>query len=247
MKIVLNPKYNELGEFIKTLPSSFEGQGDIIQNRRNVIKTISVLGLKLNIKRFRKPIFINRIVYSFFRKPKAFKAYYNALEVMKRGFETPTPIAYIEQKELGLLSLSYFVSSQIENVREIREYYFSKAKEDKDLLEAFAIYTAKLHNSGILHLDYSPGNILILNNNDEYIFSLVDINRMQFKAIDIKEGAKNFCRLFEYDEAIIFIAEKYSLARGLDKEKTIESALYYKHWFERKKARKKRLKQLFGK
>jgi serine/threonine protein kinase len=247
MKIVINPKYKELEEFIKELPSIFMDRGETIQARRNIIKTIIYKRAKLNIKRYRVPIFINRIIYTFFRKSKAYKAYYNAIKVVEKGFNTPYPISYIEEREGGLLSLSYFISTQLENVKEIREYYFTQAIdiEDKKFLTAFAQYTAKLHEAGILHLDYSPGNILITEIDNEYHFSLVDINRMKFGKIDLDMGCQNFCRLFEYDEPSILIAEEYAKARKFDSNECIRTTLLYKHQFEKKKERKKRLKSLF--
>jgi len=245
MKVVLNPEYSSLKGFVEHLPDTFEGQGKIVQARRNIIKSLNVDGLNLNIKRFRKPIFLNRIVYSFFRVTKASKAYHNAIKVIKKGFSTPAPVCYIEEYKCGLLSLSYFVSIQLSNIKEIRDYYYSKASNDKTLLSAFARYTASLHNSNILHMDYSPGNILISDNNGEFDFSLVDINRMQFSEVDINKGCENFCRLFEYDEAACFIAKEYAIARGFDADTCISLVLKYKHAFERKKARKKRLKQIF--
>ena len=245
MKVVLNPEYSNLKEFAVHLPETFEGHGEIVQARRNIIKSLNLDGLNLNIKRFRKPIFLNRIVYSFFRGTKASKAYYNALKVIEKGFSTPAPVCYIEEYKCGLLGLSYFVSTQLSNVKEIREYYYSKADNDKALLSAFARYTAALHNGNILHMDYSPGNILISDDNGEYNFSLVDINRMQFSEVDINKGCENFCRLFEYDEAASFIAKEYAVTRGFDTDTCISLVLKYKHDFERKKARKKRLKQIF--
>ena len=244
-KIIINPQYIQIEDFIQKLPQTFSSIPHIIQARRNIIKEIEIDNLKLNIKQYRKPIFINRIVYTFFRKSKAHKAYYNALEVIKRGFDTPASIAYIEEQESGLLSLSYFISLQLSNVREIREYYFSKAEDnDKELLKAFALYTAKLHNAGILHLDYSPGNILISQTESgEYSFSLVDINRMQFQQVSMETGCKNFCRLFEYDEAVNFIASVYAKERNFDEVSCRNLILNYKHLFEKKKERKKRIKK----
>ena len=59
-----------------------------------------------------------------------------------------------------------------------------KVEGNEDRLLAFARYTAALHQAGILHLDYSPGNILIHHNEiDGYSFSLVDVNRMQLLTI----------------------------------------------------------------
>lgn len=244
MKIVLNPQYKKLDNFVKQIPSNFNSLGETIQNRRNVIKTTTFEGLDLNIKRYKKPIFINRIIYSFFRKPKAYKAYNNALAVVEKGFDTPNPISYIEETSCGLISLSYFISVQLSNVSEIREFYFSKVVGDESFLTAFAQYTAHLHNANILHLDYSPGNILF-SESDGYHFSLVDINRMKFCEIDIRVGCENFCRLFEYDDVLIFIASIYAKERGLDIEQCKGLMLHYKHQFEQKKERKKMIKKIF--
>ena len=87
-KIILNPQYKSLYTFIETLPQNFNAGGEIVQDRRNTIKKFKVNGLEINVKRYRVPIFINRIAYTFFRKSKACRAYNNAFEVIKRGFET---------------------------------------------------------------------------------------------------------------------------------------------------------------
>ena len=72
-----------------------------------------------------------------------------------------------------------------------------KVEGNEDKLSAFARYTAALHKAGILHLDYSPGNILIhQNETNEYSFSLVDVNRMQLLSdIDCDMVCRNMCRL----------------------------------------------------
>lgn len=245
--IVINSEYEDLQAFLTELPANFEHSGDVVQNRRNVIKSMEYDEYSLNVKRYRKPILINRFVYSLFRKPKAYKAYYNALEVIERGFKTPIPIAFIEEKEYGLLGLSYFVSTQLKDVREIREYYWSKVQGDEQFLLEFARYTARLHDAQILHLDYSPGNILFSHNGGYHEFNLVDINRMQFREVDIKLGCENFSRLFGNDETVLFIAEEYAKARNFDVAECRALILYSKHQFEKRKERKKRLKKLIGK
>ena len=67
-KIILNPQYKSLYTFIETLPQNFNAGGEIVQDRRNTIKKFKVNGLEINVKRYRVPIFINRIAYTFFRK-----------------------------------------------------------------------------------------------------------------------------------------------------------------------------------
>lgn len=64
-KIILNPQYKSLYTFIETLPQNFNAGGEIVQDRRNTIKKFKVNGLEINVKRYRVPIFINRILYFF--------------------------------------------------------------------------------------------------------------------------------------------------------------------------------------
>lgn len=229
--------------FVNKVPSIFLHEGSTIQHRRNIIKEYNYMDIPINIKSFKKPIFINRFIYTFFRKPKAYRAYYNALSIINKGFKTPSPIAFIEQYSNGLLTSSYFISIQLNGMREIREYYDAPVSDDnRYLFSSFAQYTAKLHDAGILHRDYSPGNILVSENNNQYEFALIDINRMSFQEIDLKEGCKNLARLFGSDDIYIYIAAEYAKARNLDIDECIKYSLYYKHKFDKKKERKKKLK-----
>ena len=80
MKIVLNPEYKFLQQFVQDLPTRFASEGKVIQDKRNTIKVFEYKELEINVKRYRVPIFINRIAYRFFRKSKAVKAYFNSLD-----------------------------------------------------------------------------------------------------------------------------------------------------------------------
>lgn len=246
MRITLNPEYEALRQFAGSLPRNFENGGTVVQDRRNTIKIFDIGGYCVNVKRYRRPVWINRVAYTFFRKPKSVRAYENAMRLRDKGFDTPAPVAHMEEYGHGLLSSSYFLSMQLKNVREIREYYHAKGKDAEPVLRAFARFSAALHESGILHLDYSPGNILITDGNGGPHFSLVDINRMKFTDVDMKAGCANFARLFEYDETIAVIAGEYAAARGMPVEKCLGFMLEYKHRFERRKLRKIRLKKILG-
>ena len=71
MKCVVNSKYKEFEEYVRQLPFSFDTEGEVIYDERNVLKRIRVKDMDWVVKRFKKPNVINRIVYSFFRKSKA--------------------------------------------------------------------------------------------------------------------------------------------------------------------------------
>jgi Lipopolysaccharide kinase (Kdo/WaaP) family. len=242
MKLVLNPSFESLRTFVEDIPALFEKEGHTIYKGRNEIKVFEVNGIQINVKRYKVPILINRFVYSFFRKTKASKAYFNALRLIEMGFVTPEPIAYIEEKSGGLLHISYFISIHSPQLKEIREYYWGPLQGNETLFAEFAHFTGALHDKGVYHLDYSPGNVLVGKENGHFVFSLVDINRMKFIPVGIKLGCRNFERMFDNDEVYSFIASEYAVSRGFDKSASIDLVLKFKSAFLKKNARKKRLK-----
>lgn len=186
MKIIVNPAYEHLRKFVESIPDIFESEGRVIYSGRNLIKVMTVDdGLEINIKRYGVPALVNRIAYSFFRAPKGRRAFSYPNILLQRGFETPVPIAYIEECKWGLIKYSYFISLQSSYRRNFYEFGNADVNDCRDVVIAFARYTARLHESDIMHRDYSPGNILFDKIDGEYHFMLVDINRMSFGKISI--------------------------------------------------------------
>lgn len=231
LKFTINPHYIKLSDFLKRLPQTFEEQGEILYHRRNVIKRIKIQNYDINVKRYGIPSFLNRLIYTFFRTPKGKRAYQYPAILLSKGFETPEPIAYIEERKWGLLSHAYFVSKQCPYSRNFYEFGNTAPETCIDLIEAFARYTASLHKAGIYHLDYSPGNILFDKIDETYHFSLVDINRMSFGNVSIEKGCANFARLWGQKEFFIQLARYYASAREADESYCTERILYYRHKF----------------
>ena len=94
MKEVINPAYGRFEDFVRRVPRIFSEEGKTIYKARNEIKVFEVDGVELNVKRYRVPLLINRIIYRFFRRPKAVRAYEYALRLVAKGFETPAPVSY---------------------------------------------------------------------------------------------------------------------------------------------------------
>ena len=114
-------------------------------------------------------------------------------------------------------------------------------KDRENILRAFARFTLRLHNSGIFHKDYSPGNILIKKTKKEYIFKVVDINRMEFKQLSQRNRAKGFAKLWANDDLLKIIADEYALHYNVDK-KFKNQVLYFSNKNRKIKNIKKRLK-----
>ena len=65
MKIMINPKYEYLREYVERIPKDFETIGTVIHSGRNLIKMITVDGLDINVKRYTIPPLINRLFFRF--------------------------------------------------------------------------------------------------------------------------------------------------------------------------------------
>lgn len=227
MKTVINPDYDQLKSFILNISNTFQTEGEIIYNERNVLKVYTIDGLEVVVKRFKKPHLINQIAYSFFRPSKAQRSYEYALKLLGKGISTPSPIAYIEDKQTGLLKYSYYICISESQKSHIRQQMLSEIA-GKDFYKALARFIAELHNKGILDKDLSPGNVLFNEENGEFHFSLIDINRMRFlKKIPLKTRYKNFKRISENAEVINDVAKEYAKICGLDEQKTVSTINKY--------------------
>ena len=217
VKITLNPAYENLRGWVEKLPTHFEREGDTIYHKRNHIKVIELPdGTRLNVKRYCTPILINRFIYSTLRRPKAQRAYENALILAQKGISTPEPIAYMLHFKHGLLCESYLITKQLDLAHTFYEFGHGGIAGREKILADFVHFTCELHEKGVYHKDYSPGNILFDTQNGTTVFALVDINRVTYKKISVKEGCRNFARLWGNTDFFEFIAKHYAAERHAD-------------------------------
>lgn len=227
MKIVINPKYQALESFVMSIPDLFEHEGKLVYDARNQLKCYSVEGYNVIVKRYKIPHIINRIAYTYFRPSKAKRAYEFALKLLQLGVNTPTPIAYIEQYQLGLLTHGYFISIYENDYSDIRKLMTGE-QTNENLLKELSVYISDFHNKGVLHCDMSPGNILYKKVENHYDFTLVDINRMQFlPSISNEKRFKSFKRLSETESVLTAVARLYAAASNLDEKETVEKINRY--------------------
>ena len=238
IRTVFNREYPELDAFVRSLPSSFEQGGRTIHKQRNEIRVFRVSGLSVNVKRYGTPHFLNRIAYTFFRPSKAERAYRYAFRLRARGFETPASVACILIKKNGLLYTSYYVSIQAPDGHTMREFATGGIAGRESILREFAEYTARLHEAGIYHRDYSPGNILFRRADGSIRFCLVDINRMYFGRVSVKKGCASFARLWGQEAMFRLLAESYAEARGANAAQCVRRTLRCRKRFWKAYARR---------
>ena len=233
----INNKYTD---FLLNIENYFSQNSQTIHKARNELKVISYDNKEYIVKSFKKPNILRRFIYTFFRDTKAKKSYDYSLKI--HPF-TPSPIGYIEFYSGGLLTQSYFIAEKFEYDFTIREPLLDdNFQNKKQILESFAIFTHTLHQNGILHKDYSPGNILIKKENQEYIFKVVDINRMEFKELSLNERMKNFAKLWINDDDLKTVVNAYAKTANIDASQAYEIALAHSHALKAKVNMKKRFK-----
>ncbi len=248
MKIVINPQYKHLKLFVENIEEHFHASSDILYDERNQIRVVSFEGEEYVVKSFKIPNLINRFVYRFLRPSKAKRSYEYS---MKLGEEyCPEAVAFTEEHHKISLAKSYYISKKYDYDFTIRPVLldgtFNKKKRH-DVLNAFASFTYTLHEDNILHNDYSYGNILIkeiqpADTNSQYEFRIIDVNRMQFKALSLDERLNNFSRLSASDEAMAIIMTRYAACVGEPVDTILARAKFFRDEFMRKRVLKNKLR-----
>lgn len=247
MKFILNKKYTPLGNSILESIKNFNTKGTVLViGNRNSIKLFEIENTTINIKSFQRPNFINKIIYDYIRNSKASRSYTYSTKLLALGISTPEPIAFLERASLLGLKDSYYVSLHIENAFELRDVLKDEFFENRELiLRKFVQFTYSMHQKGVLFLDHSPGNTLIKKNeNSDFSFYLVDVNRMKFKsALSFKTRMKNFSRISSDSNVISIMSNEYAKLSEMKEATVFEAILKYTTDFQHQFKRKKRIKK----
>lgn len=246
MRHKVNPEYLFIEDFVEKLPFVFENKGTSIYKGRNEIKVFEYEGLQLNVKSFKIPNFINKLAYAWLRGSKAKHSYEYGIEILRRGANTPEPIAFVETLKSGLFNRSYYVSVHHKYDFTVRDLIGYEFPDKENILKQFATYTYnKLHKMDIHHLDYSRGNVLITKlDNGKYGFSIVDINRLRFEKIDYLKGLKNFAQLWASKDELEIIARQYAKLNNQDENTAVQLLIQFDKKHKEKIHRKHKFKAL---
>ncbi|MFV8375577.1 lipopolysaccharide kinase InaA family protein [Flavobacterium sp. LB1P71] len=234
---------------IHSLIEDFSHSGTIFgDGKRNLIKLFVLENRMVNVKSFKIPHLINKVVYKYFRKSKARRSFEYATALLEKGIGTPQPIAYFEKHNWMGLNNSFYISEHLQAELTFRELVLDPDYPDhENILRQFTKFTFDLHEKGIEFLDHSPGNTLIKKGlQNQYEFFLVDLNRMNFhEVMDFNSRMKNFHRLTPKIEMLTIMSEEYARLYHKEYDEVFAKMCFYTNDFQmkfhRKIARKKKL------
>ena len=217
MKIILNPKYESLRDYITHLEDHFEKEGQEIHSGRNTIRTLNVDGMTLCVKRYAEPSLRRRVQQMLYKSSKAKQAYFRPFMLRERGFESPAPVAFARFRHGLLHTRSYFVCLHSDYRYSMEGISSLPEKEQREVTESFARFAAHLHEGGFLHRDFSSSNILYDRKDGRYHFSLIDTNSMKCgSAVSLEAGCRNLAQLSGDEAFFSVLAESYARERGAD-------------------------------
>lgn len=230
---------------VQALASARPADSDVLWRRRNVVWRACVGGTEVVVKSFGSA-FMGKAVYAL-RASKAQRSYEYALEIRRRGFDTPAPIGYTESRgAAGALLRSAYICEYIKGVSladGIRDY-------GEPCIKAFAAYVVRLHKAGIRHDDLNCSNVRVERGTDgEFAFSLIDLNRMRIYPegveVPMHECFESVSRFTYFDDVMRVFAQSYAEARGLPAN-FADVIIKSKADFDRRFFRKKKVLHALG-
>ena len=234
MNITINPKYEYLSPFIQSLPTVFETKGTMLHDKRNVVKQFDIEGMAIVVKRYKVPLFFQRIDYTFCRPSKAKRAYLFALRLIELGIQTPAPIAFIECKKGGVFRQGFFVST-FTGHPDVKSN-LDRLDNDTHFFNSLIDYFIFIHDKGFLHGDTNLTNFLFYQEDGQYRFEVIDINRSHFKEHPSKTDClNNLMRITRDRHLSKRIVEAYANRRGWNPDEAVSFVAHQIDKYEQKR------------
>jgi len=222
----LNPQFDnpvwrswlqQLPEMVASLPAEA-----LIQGGRNDVYRIEMDGYPLIAKCFYNRGAWKKVAYRF-ASSKARRSYEHSERLLKIGLRSPTPIAWREDWSGPWLENGYYICDYIDFEHEARRLNDRPRQEAIEKSRAAGRDFAEMHNSGIRHLDLTPGNLLFpKTQSDDYQPYIIDNNRMRFASIGVKEGILSLLQLELEGELRDALIDGYARSRNITSERCRE-------------------------
>lgn len=217
MKVVVNPEFKHLEGFVTdAIQRSYKAE-NVYRNFRNTVEDVTVDGLRLVVKIFKKPTEFNRVVYSFLRPTKAKRSYEYSLRLLDLGIDVPLPVGYVEKRK-GLFFHTGCYICVYTDYKPITDFK-DKPLDDPQtaaFIDAFSEYAASFHGRNLVHNDFNIDNILYKVVDGKFRFQLIDLNRVQFLNHSLMRCAKDISNIHFRPDMMQAIISKYCGFRGLD-------------------------------
>lgn len=243
MNVRLHPDYRHLDGFVRAVPGHGYSEEEVCWNRRNIVERVKTPdGTDVIVKRFKPVGFFKGLIYTFLRKSKARRAYENALYLLSQGIDTAFPIAYIEERRMGIFRAGYFISSYLP-YNTVKDMFMPEKVSEAERAEIqyrLVEFLVGLHSRGIVPRDFNMDNIFYHRDagSGNLKFSLIDINRLGIgRHPGVSDVMKSLAQLGVNIWVLREFVGYYHTLTGADPDDCAYRILSYR----RKRQRRKRL------
>ena len=172
----------------------------VLRDKRNRVWNVQVdpannnqLTIKLNRAKGMK-----RISYRFLPS-KARRHWNNATEMLRRGVNTPKPIAFFERTTTPGVANNYYIAEFVPDAFSCRDVFTAFAQgattyrgiDKTDWLKEISQFVAGMHSQRVFHRDLSSGNLMMTQTDERIAFYLIDIGRA---VVDLPPNTANRMR-----------------------------------------------------
>ncbi len=152
---------------------------------------------------------VRAMARQWFRRGKGRNEGRRAIMLRAIGVDTIDPIALGEQRKRAFLFENYLITLAIPQTVPLDEFVERilpamapgrEAKVRQSLAREIAVLTAHLHDAGLVHQDFHPGNLLVrFDSDDRPHLSLIDLDALRSSGrLDWRVAMKNLALLNHY-------------------------------------------------
>jgi hypothetical protein len=204
-----------VADWARGLPAAFASEaGDEVYRGRNLLRRLpGPDGAPLVVKRFR-PLRGLAAWIARRRGSKAERSFAVALTVQERGLGTPAPCCWAAPA--GEAGPSYYACAAADGYEQVRRLHDPSHLERDAWIARLGTYAGQLHHAGVLHRDFTVGNVLFDATRPAAPLLLVDLNRVRLGPVSLGDGVRNLVMLEQRDAMGTVLLTAYCHSRGAD-------------------------------
>lgn len=187
----------------------------LLRNKRNRLWTLDTPLCRNGVVVKLSRVTGGRRLSYLFRQSKGRRHWNNAQEMLRRGVNTPRPLAYFERSTFSALRPNYYLAEYIEDAFSVRDVFTAfaqgaqefKGLDRSDWIDKIASFVGFMHRRKIIHGDLSSGNIMVRWREHEPEFFLIDLGRARLDRLSgFHKDLRRICYKLDWRDRTLFIS-----------------------------------------